>query len=43
MPLFLESADNENIEKNINIPELKIQKNDLLAIQVYSDYFPKDA
>lgn len=43
MPLYLENATNENIEKNINIPELRIQKNDLLAIQVYSDYIPKDA
>ena len=40
MPLYLENANNENIEKNIVVPELKIQKNDLLAIQVYSDYIP---
>jgi polysaccharide export outer membrane protein len=42
MPLYLEGANNENIEKNIQIPELKIQKNDLLAIKVYSDYTPTD-
>lgn len=42
MPLYLQGANNENIEKNIIIPELRIQKNDLLAIQVYSDYMPKD-
>jgi polysaccharide export outer membrane protein len=43
MPLYLDGASNENIEKYINVPELKIQKNDLLAIKVYSDYIPEDA
>jgi polysaccharide biosynthesis/export protein len=43
MPLYLENASQDNIEKNIVVPDLKIQKNDLLAIQVYSDYLPKDA
>lgn len=42
MPLYLEGASNDNIEKNIVVPELKVQKNDLLAIQVYSDYIPRD-
>lgn len=41
LPLYLEGASNENIAKNIAAPELKIQKNDLLAIQVYSDYLPQ--
>lgn len=43
MPVYLQDASNENIEKNIIVPELKIQKNDLLAIQVYSDYIPREA
>lgn len=43
MPLYLENATNENINKQVGFPELKIQKNDLLAIQVYSDAIPKDA
>lgn len=38
MPVYLENANNNNIAENIQIPELKIQKNDQLAIQVYSDY-----
>lgn len=38
MPQYLQGATNENIDKLIQAPELKIQKNDLLAIQVYSDY-----
>ena len=42
MPNYLEGTTNENIEKNVSIPELIIQKNDLLAIQVYSDYIPKE-
>ncbi|MFT4095337.1 MAG: polysaccharide biosynthesis/export family protein [Niabella sp.] len=41
MPQYLQGATNENIEKNIIVPELVIQKNDLLAIQVYSDYLPE--
>ncbi|WP_018630754.1 polysaccharide biosynthesis/export family protein [Niabella aurantiaca] len=40
MPKYLEGATNESISKQTDFPELIIQKNDQLAIQVYSDYFP---
>jgi len=42
MPKYLEGATNESIDKQSHFPELIIQKNDQLAIQVYSDYLPKD-
>ncbi|MBZ4189985.1 polysaccharide biosynthesis/export family protein [Niabella beijingensis] len=42
LPKYLEGATNESINKQIQFPELVIQKNDQLAIQVYSDYLPKD-
>ncbi|SDC69711.1 polysaccharide biosynthesis/export family protein [Niabella drilacis] len=40
MPKYLEGAANEAIDKQTSFPELIIQKNDQLAIQVYSDYLP---
>lgn len=43
LPQYLEGASNENIAKNVQAPELIIQKNDLLAIQVYSEYLPQVA
>ncbi|MGJ7031909.1 polysaccharide biosynthesis/export family protein [Niabella hirudinis] len=43
MPKYLEGATNESIDKQTPFPELIIQKNDQLAIQVYSDYIPKEA
>ncbi|GAB3005846.1 hypothetical protein GCM10027051_01080 [Niabella terrae] len=43
LPQYLEKANEENIDKTVTIPELIIQKNDLLAIQVYSDFIPPDA
>lgn len=42
LPKYLENATNESIDKQTSFPELIIQKNDQLAIQVYSDYLPKD-
>lgn len=41
--MYLENTNNDNIEKILNAPELRIQKNDLLAIQVYSDAIPKES
>ena len=43
IPQYLETATEDNIDKQLVFPELKIQKNDLLAIQVYSDAIPKEA
>ena len=40
LPQYLEGASNESIETQTQFPELIIQKNDQLAIQVYSDFIP---
>lgn len=42
MPQYLEGISNETINGQTNFPELVIQKNDQLAIQVFSEYLPKD-
>jgi polysaccharide export outer membrane protein len=37
LPNYIENAADSNIVREVKIPELKIQKNDLLSIQVYSE------
>lgn len=37
LPNYIENATDSTINKEVKVPELKIQKNDLLSIQVYSE------